>query len=77
MNFCFSIWKVGYLGGVRLLESMQRRLMRRLFDFGHLSCVERLKKLGLFPVDGRLVRANAQSVKMPKTWPTSNYCYFQ
>ena len=58
MNYCSGIWNVGYLGDVRLLEFVQRRWTREIFGIGHFSYVERLKKLDLYSVYGRSVRAD-------------------
>ena len=58
INFCSSVWNVGYLSDVKLLESIQRRWSRQVYDIGHLSYEEILKKLGLFSIYGRLLRAD-------------------
>ena len=58
MNYCSSIRNVGYLGDVRLLESVQRIRTREIFGIGHFSYVEKLKKLSLYSVYGRCVPAD-------------------
>ena len=58
MNFCSRIWNVGYLGYVRLLESDQRKGTREIFGIGQFTYVERLKKLSLYSIYDRLVRAD-------------------
>ena len=52
MDFSSSVWSVGYLGDIRLLELIQRRWTREITSIGHLSYVERLKVLGLYSVYG-------------------------
>ena len=51
-----SVWNVGYLGDVRLLESIQRRWSQPVADIGHLGYDERLKELRLFSIYSRLLR---------------------
>ena len=58
MDLSSSVWSVGYLGDVRLLESVQRRWTREITGIGHLSYVETLKVLGLYSVYGRLMCAD-------------------
>ena len=48
---------MGYLGDVRLLESVHRRWTREVSGIAQLTYIERLKNLGLYSVYGRLVRA--------------------
>ena len=57
MNFCSNVWNVGYLGDIRLLESVQQRWIREIKDVSHIAYVERLKVLEL-SIFGRLVRVN-------------------
>ena len=47
---------MGYMGDVRFLESVQRRWTREIFGIRQLAQVERLKKLDLNTVCGRLAR---------------------
>ena len=58
MDFCSSIWNVGYLSHDRLLESVQRRWTREISGIGQLVYVERLKNLGSYSVYGWLIRAD-------------------
>ena len=37
MDFGSSVWNVGYLGDIRLLESVQRRWTRHIADISHLG----------------------------------------
>ena len=56
MDYCCCLWNVGYLGDVRLLESVQRRWTREIGRLRERSYGERLKLLGLHSVHGRMVR---------------------
>ena len=58
MDFCSNVWNVGYLGDIRLLESVQRRWTRKIADVSQLAYEERLKVLELFSIFGRLLRAD-------------------
>ena len=58
MDFCSNVWNVGYLGDIRLLESVQRRWTREIADVSQLAYEERLKVLELFSIFGRLLRAD-------------------
>ena len=58
MDFCSNVWNVGYLGDVRLLESVQRRWTREITSISHLTYVEKLKALELLSIFGRLLRAD-------------------
>ena len=57
MDFCSNVWNVGYLGNIRLLESVQQRLTRQISDVSRLAYVERLKVLELVSIFGQLLRA--------------------
>ena len=43
MDFCSNVWNVGYLGNIKELESVQRRLTREIADVSLLAHVKRLK----------------------------------
>lgn len=58
LDYCSCVWNTGYLGDVRLLESVQRRWTRSVDGFAELDYGTRLKLLGLFSVRGRLLRAD-------------------
>ena len=58
MDFCSSVWNVGYLWDIRLLESVQRRWTRQVTDISHLGYEDRLKALGIFSIYGSLLWAN-------------------
>ena len=58
IEYCSSVWNTGYVGDIRLLESLQRRWTREIAGCTHLSYEDRLVKLDLFSVSGRLLRAD-------------------
>ena len=58
LDFSSIVWRVGYLGDVRLFESVQKRWTREIVGVGHLSYVERLKVLVLYSVHSRVIRAD-------------------
>ena len=66
LDYCSAVWNVGYLTDMRRLESLQRRWTREVAVVGALTYVERLKKLGMFSVWGRLLRADL--IKIWKVW---------
>ena len=49
---------MGFIGDIKLLERVQRRLTRSIEGLGDIPCDERLKKLDLFSLKGRLLRAD-------------------
>ena len=67
MDFFSNVWNVGYLGDIRLLESVQRRWSTEIADVSLLAYVERLKVLNLFSIFGHLVRAD-----LIKCWKVFN-----
>ena len=50
MDFYSNVWNVGYLGKVRLLESVQQRWTRKIAHVSHLATVEILKASELFSI---------------------------
>ena len=49
-------WNVGYLGDMRLLESLQRRWTQEIEGVGDMPYTDRLKELELFSIHGRILR---------------------
>ena len=49
---------LGYLGDLRLIERIQRRWTREVVGLSDLPYGERLRRLDLFSVQGRLLRAD-------------------
>ena len=58
LDYCSCVWNVGYLGDLRLLESVQRRWTKEIDGLGGVDYGERLKAMQLFSVRGRLLRSD-------------------
>ena len=58
IDYCSVIWNTGYLEDLRLLERVQRRWTKKITGLETLSYAERLAKLKLFSVQGRLLRTD-------------------
>ena len=58
LEFCSSLWNTGYIGDLRLLESVQRRWTREVDGMEEKSYGERLLAMDLYSVKGRLLRAD-------------------
>ena len=58
LEFSSVVWNSGYIGDIKLLESVQRRWTRNIDGLGNLSYADRLSALDLFSVHGRLLRAD-------------------
>ena len=58
LEFGSTVWNTGYLGDLRLLESVQRRWTKCIDGLVDLSHADRLKSLNLYSVQGRLLRAD-------------------
>ena len=58
LDYCSTVWNVGYLGDVRRLESIQRRWTREVTGMSEMAYENRLRELGLFSVAGRMLRAD-------------------
>ena len=58
LDFCSSVWNLDYVMDVRSLESVQRQWTKKTDGFSQLSYYERLQRLSLFSVWGRLLRAD-------------------
>ena len=58
LEFGSTVWNTGYLGDLRLLESVQRRWTKCIDGLVDLSYADRLKSLNLYSVQGRLLRAD-------------------
>ena len=58
MDYCSFVWNVGFLGDLRLLESVQRWWTMSVDGLSDLDYLSRLKHLGLFSIRGRFLRAD-------------------
>ena len=56
IDYCSSVWNVGYLGDMRKLESLQRKWTREIQGMDEMQYEDRLRVLGLFSIYGRLLR---------------------
>ena len=58
LDYCSSVWNLGFVGDVRKLESVQRRWTRQITGMDGLDYVSRLRRVGLYSVRGRCIRAD-------------------
>ena len=58
LEYGSCLWHTGFVGDIWKLERIQRRWTKRVHDLHNLSYSERLSRLGLFSVQGRLTRAD-------------------
>ena len=58
LEYGSCIWNCGYMGDTRSLESVQRRWTKKITGLRDLSYAQRLRRLDLFSVQGRLLRAD-------------------
>ena len=56
IDYGSCVWNVGYLGDIRRLESLQRRWTKEIDGLRDLDYVTRLKSIGLYSIQGRLLR---------------------
>jgi hypothetical protein len=63
LEFSSCVWNTGFIGDLRLLESVQRRWTRQIDGLGELHYASRLAALDMYSVKGRLLRAD-----MIKCW---------
>ena len=67
IDYCSSVWNVGFLGDSRRLESLQRRWSREVEGLGMYDYCERLKRMGMYSIRGRLLRQD-----LVKIWKAFN-----
>ena len=67
LEYCSSVWNVGYLGDARKLERLQRRWTKEIHDMERLDYPTRLRRLSLFSIHGRLLRKD-----LIKVWKAFN-----
>ena len=58
MEYSACLWNTGYVGDLRLLERIQRRWTRAVFELRDLSYADRLQHLKLYSFQGRLLRGD-------------------
>ena len=58
LEYSSCVWNTGYIGDLRMLESVQRKWTKHIDGLGELPYSERLQVLGLYSVQGRLLRAD-------------------
>ena len=58
LDYCSCLWNTGFVEDVRKLERVQRRWTKRIDNLGEMGYAERLCKLDLFSVQGRLLRSD-------------------
>ena len=90
LTFASPVWNTGYIGDSRKLESVQRRWTREVRGFGELPYSDRLQKLNLSSIKGRLQRTDLiycwkifhgkcyikpEQLFILSTNPTRGHCY--
>ena len=58
IDFASPLWNLGYVGDMKLLESVQRRWTSQVTGLESLDYSARLKELDLFSIKGRLLRSD-------------------
>ena len=56
LEYASCVWNTGYIGDLRLLESVQRRWTKRVLNLSNLDYQSRLRTLDQYSVTGRLLR---------------------
>lgn len=58
LDFCSTVWSTGYVGDVKALENVQRRWTKKVTGLENESYGNRLRILGIFSIQGRLLRSD-------------------
>ena len=58
LDFCSPVWNTGFIGDIKSLEAVQRRWTKKIVGFSDLPYSDRLRRLSLFSIWGRLLRAD-------------------
>ena len=58
LDFGSVVWNTGFIGDLRSLERVQRRWTKRVAGLANLSYSDRLSRLDLFSISGRLLRTD-------------------
>ena len=64
LDYCSCVWNTGYVGDLKLLETVQRCWMKNIERLTEVDCAAQLKQLELFSVKGRLLRADLSIGKL-------------
>ncbi len=56
LDFASPIWNTGFIRDQKLLESVQRRWTKQVSGLSQLSYADRLSRLNIFSIKGRLLR---------------------
>ena len=67
LDYCSTVWNLGYVGDVRRLEAVQRRWTREVSGLFDVDYPSRLRQLNLFSIRGRMFRAD-----LIKIWKVFN-----
>ena len=63
IEYCSSVWNVGYLGDIRSVEALQRRWTKEIDGMAGVRYEDRLRMLDLSSIRGRLLRKDLVSVE--------------
>ena len=58
IDYASPVWNLGYVGDLKLIEGVQRRWTKAINGFENISYSERLQRLDLFSIQGRLLRTD-------------------
>ncbi len=58
LDYCSTVWCVGYVDDLNLLESVQRRWTKQVVGMSELDYGARLRALDLFSIRGRFLRSD-------------------
>ena len=58
LDYCSSVWNLGYLGDTDKLEKVQRRWTKQVHGMENMEYENRLRQLCLYSIRGRLIRAD-------------------
>ena len=58
IDYCSSVWNLGYQGDLERLESVQRRWTKQVSGLSSLDYSTRLRRLQIYSIKGRLLRAD-------------------
>ena len=54
LDYCSTLWNLGYLNDVRRLEGIQRRWTKEVVGLGDFDYLDRLRVLELYSIYGRM-----------------------